>query len=278
MKPNLAHPDRNTIKSLFNAIPARYDFLNSFFSLGLDGYWRRRLVSLALSERKSEIASVASLPRNDVPKGLRENATVIARRPKADEAIPSSRINARKSILDLGVGTGKSLLEFIKKDSYQYYVGCDFSENMLLKSKERIGDQAELLACDFHDLPFSDHAFDLVTGSFMLRSVQAMKIFLSEVGRVLKSNGRAIFLELTRPKNKLVWNLAYRPYLNFYIPAVGKIFSRHDHAYQFLSQSIQSFVDPADLKRDFEATGFQEVSYTSLSLGSATIIQGRKHE
>ncbi len=250
MTTNLAHPDRNTIKSLFNAIPSRYDFLNSFFSLGLDGYWRKRLVTTALKNNSPSLSS------------------------------PHSRGEEKGggSILDLGVGTGKSLAQFLKACSFQRSVGCDFSENMLLKSKERIGNQAELLACDFHDLPFPDRSFDIVTGSFILRSVQVMKIFLSEIKRVLKSNGRAIFLELTRPKNKLVWNLAYRPYLNFYIPAVGKIFSRHDHAYQFLSQSIQSFVDPADLKRDFEATGFVEVSYNSLSFGSATIIQGRKHE
>ncbi len=250
MKPNLAHPDRNTIKSLFNAIPSRYDFLNSFFSLGLDGYWRRRLVSTALKNNSPLLSS--PLERGEEKGG--------------------------GSILDLGVGTGKSLAQFLKTRSFQRSVGCDFSENMLLKSKERIGDQAELLACDFHDLPFPNNTFNLVTGSFVLRSVQAMKIFLSEVKRVLKPSGKAVFLELTRPKNKLVWNLAYQPYLNFYIPAVGKIFSRHDHAYQFLSQSIQSFVDPADLKKDFDAAGFQEVSYTSLSLGSATIIQGRKHE
>lgn len=232
MKPILAHPDRKTIQSLFNAIPSRYDFLNSFFSLGLDHYWRKKLVS-------------------------------------------GSEKGGGK-ILDLGVGTGKSLAAFLKAKSFEYSVGCDFSENMLLKSRERLGNLADFLVCDFHELPFSSDAFDLVTGSFILRSVQNMQEFLREVKRILKPNGKSIFLELTRPKNKLVWNLAYRPYLNFYIPTVGKVFSRHDHAYQFLSQSIQSFVDPADLKGDFESVGFTNVSYQSLSLGSATIIQGNQ--
>ena len=231
MKPNLAHPDRKTIQSLFNAIPSRYDFLNSFFSLGLDRYWRKKLATKAESGGK---------------------------------------------ILDLGVGTGKSLEQFLKAQSFEYSVGCDFSENMLLKSKERLGNLADFLVCDFHELPFGSGSFDLITGSFMLRSVQNMDEFLAEVKRILRPNGKAIFLELTRPKNKLVWNLAYRPYLNFYIPTVGKVFSRHDHAYQFLSQSIQSFVDPAGLKTNFESAGFIDVSYQSLSLGSATIIQGNR--
>lgn len=239
MTPSLARPDRQTIRSLFNAIPARYDFLNSFFSLGLDEHWRRKLVSSALKGKRWE------------EKG-------------------------GGRILDLGVGTGKSLAEFLKTGRFGFSVGCDFSENMLLKSKEKFGELTHLLACDFHDLPFQSDSFDLVTGSFILRSVQTMSVFLSEVKRVLRPNGLAIFLELTRPQNKWVWNLAYKPYLNFYIPAVGKLFSKHDHAYQFLSQSIQSFVQPADLKGDFESVGFSDVSYEGLSFGSATIIQGRQ--
>lgn len=232
MKPNLAHPDRKTIQSLFNAIPARYDFLNSFFSLGLDSYWRKKMVQTANMAHK------------------------------------------QNRLLDLGVGTGKSLAQFLKAQSFGYSVGCDFSENMLLKSRERLGNLADFLVCDFHNLPFDSSSFDLITGSFVLRSVQNMDEFLSEVKRVLRPDGKAIFLELTRPKNKLVYHLAYRPYLNFYIPTVGKVFSRHDHAYEFLSQSIQSFIDPAHLKTNFESAGFTEVSYQSLSFGSATIIQG----
>jgi len=238
LKPNLAHPDRKTIKSLFDAIPSRYDFLNSFFSLGLDGYWRKKLVSIALEKSAQRGGSV----------------------------------------LDLGVGTGKSLAQFLKTQSFEYSVGCDFSENMLLKSKERLGNNIDLLACDFHDLPFRSETFDLVTGSFILRSVQTMDHFLSEVKRVLKPGGKAVFLELTRPKNRLIWNLAYRPYLNFYIPAVGKLFSKHDHAYQFLSQSIQSFVESAELKKNLESVGFSDASYETFSFGSATVIQGRRKQ
>jgi len=237
LKPDLAHPDRNTIKSLFNAIPSQYDFLNSFLSLGLDRRWRRQLARTALVHEQGG------------------------------------------KVLDLGVGTGKSLAEFIKTGRFNYFLGCDFSENMLAKSKERLGNSADLLACDFHDLPFGSNSFDLVTGSFILRSVQSMNEFLSEANRVMRPGGKAVFLELTRPKNKLIWNLAYRPYLNFYLPTVGRLFSRHDNAYQFLSQSIQTFIEPDDLKRDFESVGFSDVTYRQLNFGSVTIIEGRKrHE
>ena len=181
-----------------------------------------------------------------------------------------------RSILDLGAGTGKSLAAFLRLHQFERVVGCDFSEGMLGKAKERLGNSADLIACDFHELPFPSGTFDLVTGSFILRSVEDMKQFLSEVRRVLQPRGKAVFLELTRPSNPLIWNFLYQPYLRFYVPSVGKLFSRHDHAYQFLSQSVQSFSEPEELKREFESAGFTELRLISLSLGAATIIEGRR--
>ena len=147
---------------------------------------------------------------------------------------------------------------------------------MLEKARKRLDHLVPLVACDFHDLPFSEHAFNLVTGSFILRSVQNMIQFLSEVKRVLEPNGRAIFLELTRPENRFIWRFLYQPYLKFYVPFMGWFFSRHDHAYEFLSQSVQAFSEPKDLKREFETAGFSEVTVTSISFGAAAIVQGKK--
>ncbi|MBI3999441.1 MAG: ubiquinone/menaquinone biosynthesis methyltransferase [Candidatus Omnitrophica bacterium] len=232
VRPDLAHPDRKTIQSLFNAISPKYDFLNSFLSFGLHVYWRRKTVRHTVT-------------------GL-EN-----------------------TILDLGAGTGKSLSTFLRAHRFKRAVGCDFSEPMLQKAKKRLGDSAFLVSGDFHRLPFPDQSFDLVTGSFILRSVQNMAQFLEEVKRVLKPQGKAVFLELTRPKNRFIWKLFYEPYLKFCIPSVGQLFSRHEGAYQFLSQSIQAFVEPEDLQAQFDLTGFSEFSAKSLSFGAATIIQGR---
>ena len=239
----LAHPDRKTIQSLFNAISSKYDFLNSFLSFGLHHYWRRKLVLSAFAP---------PLPL-----------------PKMGGGIEGGRI------LDLGVGTGKSLATFLQTHQFERAVGCDFSDKMLRKAKVRLGPSAELVACDFHELPFPDGTFDLVTGSFILRIVQNMSRFISEVGRVLSPNGRAVFLELTRPKNRFAWKFFYQPYLKFCIPSVGYLFTRHDHAYQFLSQSIEAFIEPEDLKKEFLSAGFREVSIKPLSFGSVAILQGK---
>jgi len=178
--------------------------------------------------------------------------------------------------LDLGVGTGKSLSAFLRGHQFERAVGCDFSENMLQKAKTKFGQSVDLIVADFHELPFQNGIFDLVTGSFILRSVQDMPRFISEVKRVLTPGGRAVFLELTRPENRFVWQFFYQPYLKVCVPSIGQLFSKHDHAYQFLSQSIQAFIEPQELKKEFESTGFSEVSIRPLSFGTVTIIQGSR--
>ncbi len=230
----LSSPDSKTIQGFFDAIPERYDFLNSFLSFSIDSHWRRRLIREALASR--------------------ENIS---------------------SILDIGAGTGTSLKSFLAAHPFQLSVGCDFSQGMLKVAKEKIKD-ASLLAADLHELPFADASFDLVTSSFVLRSVKDMERFLNEVKRILKPGGRFAFLDLTRPTNILFWNLLYRPYLNIYLPLVGKMVSKHREAYQFLSQSIQIFIEPTDLKQKMEAAGFRDTAFKPLTLGAATIFMGAK--
>ena len=105
--PDLAHPDAKTIQSLFSAISAQYDFLNSFLSFGLERFWRRRLVS----EVRAQLPSLET-----------------------------------GSILDLGVGTGKSLDAFLKATPFRRAVGCDFSERMLGVAKGRLNGSCDLIA------------------------------------------------------------------------------------------------------------------------------------
>lgn len=229
---NVGSPDQKTIQSFFDSIPERYDFLNSFLSLRLDRYWRKRLITLALSGKP-------------------------------------------KSILDIGVGTGTSLDSFLKSQNFNLAVGCDFSQGMLKVAKERFGNLS-LIGADLHSLPFADESFDLVTSSFVLRSVKQMDQFLLGVKRILSPGGRFAFLDLTRPTNFYFWNLCYKPYLNIYLPLVGKMCSGNQNAYQFLSKSIQVFIDPERLKSQMESAGFKNVKIKRLTFGAATIYSGEK--
>ena len=177
-------------------------------------------------------------------------------------------------ILDLGVGTGKFLEEFLKKKHWKVAVGVDFAREMLRRANGRLGAPCQLIQADIHDLPFETESFDLVVSSFTLRSVKNIPHFFNEVHRILTPRGQAAFLCLTRPSG--LARFFYTPYLKFYLPLVGGIFSKEPQAYQFLSESIQTFLSPREIQAELESSGFQQVSISPLSFGLATLILAQK--
>lgn len=182
---------------------------------------------------------------------------------------------AQNSIVDLGIGTGKFLELFLKEKKWKRAAGLDFSENMLAVARKNLPEGVELVTGDFHQLPFEDSQFDVLISSFTLRSVKNMELFLSEVHRILATRGRVAFLCLTRPKSKL-WNILYYPYLNWYLPLIGGLFSGNKGAYEFLSKSIQSFQEPKATAAMMEKLGFKETKIIPFSFGMATLIVGDK--
>lgn len=191
------------------------------------------------------------------------------------QAVKRSLEGTEESIIDLGVGTGKSLAAFLGAHRFEHAVGCDFSDQMLKEAEQKLKGNATLVVCDFHALPFSAQSFDIATGSFILRSVQRMDQFLAEVKRILKPGGKAVFLELTRPKNAFVRRLFFEPYVKWFVPFVGRLFSKHVYAYQFLSQSVLAFPEPETLAQELKTAGFTQISLTPLSFGIVTLIIGR---
>jgi demethylmenaquinone methyltransferase/2-methoxy-6-polyprenyl-1,4-benzoquinol methylase len=182
---------------------------------------------------------------------------------------------SERSILDVGVGTAKSLAAFMKRQRFDTAAGCDFSQGMLAVARERVK-TAKLTCADLYHLPYQARCFDIVTASFVLRSVGRLKDFFSEIRRVLTERGKVIFLELTRPDNPLLWHGLYRPYVRFYLPVVGRVVSRSQAAYRFLSDSIQTFVEPKVIAGELEQEGFEMRLVKPLGFGAVTIFVARK--
>ncbi len=221
------------IRSYFDAIAFRYDFLNQFLSFKLDDSWRKRARDILMEPSQNRI-------------------------------------------LDLGIGTGKFLELFLKARPWDKAVGLDFSSGMLKEAREQLPSDVRLVSADFQNLPFENNSFDLVISAFTLRSVQDMKAFMSGVYRILENGGKAGFLCLTRPTN-IFWKILYYPYLKFYLPLIGGVFSGNKQAYKFLSNSIMSFQSPEDTAAVMSACGFRGVAIHRFSMGMATMVTGRKH-
>ncbi len=193
-------------------------------------------------------------------------------RKKAMKLVLDSRQDA---ILDLGIGTGKFLDIFSKAKPWKRMVGLDFSTGMLQEARTQLKPATRLVSADFLALPFVRETFDLVISAFTLRSVRNMPLFLSEIFRVLKPQGTTALMCLTRPKS-VWWRILYYPYLKFYLPLVGGLFSGNKEAYEFLSNSIMSFQDPEKTALMMKEAGFNQVETRYFSMGMATLLIGRK--
>lgn len=115
-----------------------------------------------------------------------------------DKALKQLAVKAGESVLEIGFGTGLSLLQIAELvgEGGQAY-GVDLSSGMLNVTKERLekaglSERVELYCADAVSLPFNDSKFDAVFMSFTLELFDTPEIpkVLKEAGRVLKPNGR----------------------------------------------------------------------------------------
>jgi ubiquinone/menaquinone biosynthesis C-methylase UbiE len=106
--------------------------------------------------------------------------------------------NARGRVLEIGVGTGLSLAHYPPDVEI---VGVDPSEPMLRRARRRagqLGRDVTLIEASAEQLPFEDGSFDTVVSLAVLCTVDDPAHALGELRRVLRSDGRLVFLEHVR--------------------------------------------------------------------------------
>ena len=104
-------------------------------------------------------------------------------------------------VLEVGVGTGKNLLYYNKSVNL---TAIDFSPGMLeiaKKKKTEVNLKAfKLYEMDVQDLKCKDNTYDTVISTFVFCTVPEPISGLKEVYRVLKPEGKVIFLEHMKSK------------------------------------------------------------------------------
>lgn len=104
---------------------------------------------------------------------------------------------ATGKIFEIGCGGGLNQ-PFYRKDQITEYCGIDPSEKLLESARKRAyenGWDSEIKEGVGEDIPFASSTFDVVVCTYTLCSVSDHARVISELKRILKPEGRMLFLE-----------------------------------------------------------------------------------
>jgi len=228
---------KEQVADMFNNISKTYDFLNHFLSLGIDIIWRKK----AINELKK-----------DNP----------------------------QQILDVATGTGDFAFEALKILNPEKIVGVDISQGMLDIAQQKItkrnlGDKFSIKLGDSEKLPFEADEFDAVTVAYGVRNFENLEVGLADIHRVLKSGGKAVILEFSKPKAFPIKQL-YNFYFSYVTPGIGKLFSKDARAYSYLPESVAAFPDGEKFVGLMQKAGFKNTKHRPLTFGICSIYTGVK--
>jgi demethylmenaquinone methyltransferase / 2-methoxy-6-polyprenyl-1,4-benzoquinol methylase len=227
---------KSDIRAMFNSIARRYDFLNHFFSFGIDIIWRKRLISELKKFKPEKVIDIAT--------------------GTADLAIMAAK---NKIVSVIGIDLSSEMIAIGAKKV--------FNENLQNIIDLQIGDAEEI--------NFPDQTFDAAMVSFGIRNFENLEKGLTEISRVLKEGSPLFVLEFSKPTKFPVKQL-YRFYSTSFLPFFGKLISKDKKAYEYLPESIVNFPDGNNLIGIFNKCGYEKCRFKPLTFQIATLYIGIK--
>ncbi|MFZ0491254.1 MAG: bifunctional demethylmenaquinone methyltransferase/2-methoxy-6-polyprenyl-1,4-benzoquinol methylase UbiE [Salegentibacter sp.] len=227
---------KKQVEQMFDNISGNYDGLNRVISFGTDVKWRKKVVAMVKATNPD-------------------------------------------SVLDIATGTGDLAIQMVPTQASRI-VGLDLSEGMLSVGRKKIAardlqEKIEMVQGDSEELPFEENSFDAITVAFGVRNFEDLEKGLSEIYRVLKPGGIFVVLETSVP-TKAPFKQGYRMYSNFLLPLIGKIFSKDQEAYSYLSKSAAAFPYGTAFNNILKKIGFISVEDKPQTFGVATIYTASK--
>ena len=227
---------KEQVAQMFDTISGNYDGLNRVISFGIDIKWRKKVLQLVSDKNP-------------------------------------------KTVLDIATGTG-DLAILMTKTTAERIVGLDISAGMLDVGRKKIeaqklSDKIEMILADSENMPFENDTFDAITVAFGVRNFETLEKGLAEILRVLKPNGIFVILETSVPE-KTPYKQGYTFYSRNILPLIGKLFSKDDSAYQYLSESASVFPYGEVLNNILRKIGFIDVVSMPQTFGVATIYSASK--
>ncbi|MEN9908436.1 MAG: hypothetical protein RLZZ540_1585 [Bacteroidota bacterium] len=227
---------KEQVAKMFDTISGNYDNLNRVISFGIDVKWRKKVLAIV---------------NNTNP----------------------------ETILDIATGTG-DLAILMANTNAKKITGLDISAGMLevgVKkiAQKKLSNTIEMILGDSENIPFGDNHFDAITVAFGVRNFENLEKGLGEILRVLKPNGTFVILETSVP-DKTPYKQGYHFYSNNILPIIGKLFSKDNVAYGYLSESAAAFPYGEALNNILRKIGFIDVKAMPQTFGVATIYVASK--
>ncbi|RED25353.1 demethylmenaquinone methyltransferase [Flavobacterium cutihirudinis] len=227
---------KEQVAQMFDNISGNYDNLNRVISFGIDVKWRKKVLKI-VSDTKPKI------------------------------------------ILDIATGTG-DLAILMAQTKADKIIGLDISAGMLEVGKKKVEEKKlsnviDLVLGDSENIPFEENYFDAITVGFGVRNFENLEKGFAEILRVLKPNGVFVILETSVP-DKTPYKQGYKFYSKNILPIIGKLFSKDNSAYGYLSESAAVFPYGEALNNILRKIGFIDVVAMPQTFGVATIYSASK--
>lgn len=227
---------KSQVTEMFDNISGHYDRMNRLITFGMDVGWRKKVLKIVADSQPD-------------------------------------------SILDIATGTGDMPI-LMKSTQAERIIGIDISSGMLEVAKQKIKDQKleNLISFELGDaenLPYDDGSFDAATVSYGIRNFQDLKKGLSEILRVLSTDGILVILETSVPQS-FPMKQGYWIHTKVVLPLVGRLFSSDKRAYSYLGDSAHVFPYGERLKKILVEVGYANVEVMPQAGGISTIYKAEK--
>lgn len=223
------------VNEMFSHIASRYDCANHLLSMGIDYYWRYKLVSFVKEMKPRTVVDLAT-GSGDVAFALQKSLG--------------------EEVRVIGLDFCRPMLEQAQAKKAKYPYG-----------KNIVFDFGDCMA-----LPLEDHSIDVITIAFGFRNLQDRKKSLKEMYRILKPGGAIFILEFTQPA--CYFRPFYFFYLKKILPRLASMITGCKDAYEYLGDSIKQFPNKEDLRMEIRDAGFKNVQAYTMTGSIVAIHKG----
>lgn len=237
IKPYNSGEKGKQVEEMFNNIAPTYDTLNHRLSWDIDKGWRKK-------------------------------------------AIAQLQPFSPRHILDIATGTGDFAILAARMLTPEKLIGADISEGMMDIGRQKVkrARLEQIISFEKEDclqLSYPENSFDAVTAAFGIRNFPDLDRGLKEIFRVLKPGGHLSIVELTSPVAFPMKQL-FKVYSHTVLPIYGRLISRDDSAYRYLTATIEAFPQGEQMVGILKKAGFSEARFERLTFGICTMYLATK--